>query len=95
MIRPRMGVVKRLPKLMVVGDQRVVLLQLGDLGLRRSHKMINGLAVISFARQRKAAVLRMRVTSWGLCSRWLLTRQSAVTPSHLRVTARREGDEGP
>ena len=23
----------------------------------------------------------------GLCSRWLLTRQSAVSPSHLRVTA--------
>ena len=36
-----------------------------DLGLRRTYKMINRLAVISFARQGKPAVLRMRVTCWG------------------------------
>ena len=83
-----MGVVKRLPQLVVVSDQRVVLLQqLSDLGLRRSYKMINGLAVISFARQGKAAVLRMRVTCWGSVHAGSLHTKSAVTPSHLRVTA--------
>jgi hypothetical protein len=29
------------------------------------HKMINGFAVISFARQGKAAVVRTLVNSWG------------------------------
>ena len=66
MIRPRIGVIKRLAKLMVVRGQRIELRQkLGDLGVRRLHEMINGLAVISSARQGKAAVIYMRVTYLG------------------------------
>ena len=81
MIRPRMGLVKRLPKLMVVGDQRVVLLQqLSDLGLRRSYEMINGLAVISFARHRESGRPPNAGHLLGLCSRRLLTRQKCRYP---------------
>ena len=82
-----MGLVKRLAKLMVVGDQGIVLLQkLGDLGLRRPYEMINGLAVISCA-PRESGRYRNGGHLLGACSRRLLTHQSAVTPSHLRVTA--------
>ena len=50
------GFVKRLAKLMVVGDQGIVLFQkLGDLDLGRLYEMINGPAVIPLTRQGKAA----------------------------------------
>jgi hypothetical protein len=60
------GFVKGLAKLVVVGEQGIVLLQkLSDLDLGCSHEMINGLALIALARQGEAAVIRMGVNCWG------------------------------
>ena len=57
---------ERLTKLTVVRHECVVLLQQpSDLSMGRLHKMINGLALISFARHGKAAVIAMLVNSWG------------------------------
>src|SRR5215211_100856 len=81
------GLVERMAKLMVVRHQCVVLLQqVSDLRMCRLHEMINGRAVISFSRQGKAAVIGMLVSSRGHIHAGSLM-PSAVTPSHLRVTA--------
>ena len=74
--RPCMGIIKGLAKLMVVGDQGIVLLQkLGDLGLRRSYEMVNGLAVISSARHAESGRYPNAGHLLGAYSRRLLTRQ--------------------
>jgi len=60
------GLVHGLAELVIVGHQRVVLLQKpSDLGMRRSYEMIDGFPFVSFAGYGKAAVIRRGVNSGG------------------------------